>query len=87
MATKMKMLKLLQEMRGFNEMSRLQPAPKPSPLYLMQLRARMAEAHRSKRRLVIRIDLKDVATIPTPVKITHITPNLTLNATASATAA
>ncbi len=75
MATKMKMLKLLQEIRGFSEMTRVHPAPKPSALYLVQLRNRMADAHRpTKRRLAIRIDLKDVATLPSPVKITYLTP-------------
>ncbi|HLP77640.1 MAG TPA: hypothetical protein VK327_12070 [Candidatus Paceibacterota bacterium] len=66
------MLKLLQEMRGFSELNRLQPAAKPSPLFLMQVRNRNAEMRRPKQRLVITIDLQDVATIPTPVKITHL---------------
>lgn len=72
MATKMNMLKLLQEMRGFSEMSRLQPLPKPSALYLMQLRTR--EASRAKRRLEIAFDLQDIATLPTPVLIKHVAP-------------
>jgi hypothetical protein len=73
MATKMKMLKLLQEKGAFSELNRLQPSPKPSTLFLIQLRNRMAAARRPKRRLVIQIDLKDIVTLPTPVKITHIT--------------
>ncbi|MBC8097564.1 MAG: hypothetical protein H7Y43_17300 [Akkermansiaceae bacterium] len=68
------MLKLLQEIRGFSDMNRLQHAPKPSALYLVQLRKRMAEAHRPRRRLVIRVELKDAMMFPTPVKITHLTP-------------
>jgi hypothetical protein len=75
MATKIKMLKLLQEMRGFSELRRLQPAPKNSALYLMQLRTRIAEAHRPRRRMVITIDLQDVATLPTAVKIKHLKPH------------
>jgi hypothetical protein len=70
MATKMNMMKLLQEIRGFSEMDRLQPTPKPSALYLMQLR--MRPANRPKQRLEISFDLKDIATLPTPVKITHL---------------
>ncbi|HYG22700.1 MAG TPA: hypothetical protein VEH04_07960 [Verrucomicrobiae bacterium] len=69
------MLKLLQELRGFSELSRPHSSPKPSALYLMQLRR--SRAQRPKYRLVIQIDLQDVATLPTPVKITHITPNPT----------
>ena len=72
MATKVKLMKFLQEMRGFSEMSRLHPAPKPSALFLMQLRAHMRETSQSRRRLVISIDLKDTPDIPNPVKITHV---------------
>jgi hypothetical protein len=78
MATKIKLLKLLQEMRGFAEFGRRHPTPKPSsPLYLLQLRSHLAETSRARHRLVITIDLKDSETtnIPHPVKITHLPPS------------
>jgi hypothetical protein len=74
MATKVKMMKFLQEVRGFAEMGRLAPPPKPAALFLMQLRAHVRETSTSRRRLVISIDLKDNPDIPDPVKITHVTP-------------
>lgn len=75
MATKIKFLKLLQEMHAFAEMKRPRPAPKPTPLYLMQLRAHMAATSRPKRRLLVSIDLKDTADLPHPVRITHVKPD------------
>jgi len=71
MATKIKLMKLLQEMRGFAEFGRRHFAPRPSALYLIQLRSHVAETSRTKRRLVISVDLKDHPDIPHPVKITH----------------
>jgi hypothetical protein len=72
MATKIKIMKMLQEIRGFSELGRLQPAPKPSALFLMQLRTRRAEAQRPRRQIEIAFDLRDIATLPTPVQITHV---------------
>ena len=86
MATKVKMLKLLQEMRGLSELSRLQSAPKRSALYLMQLRTHAARTARPKRRLVIQIDLRDTCELPDPVKITFL-PSSTVPAQVTAQAA
>ncbi len=74
MATRMNMLKLLQEMRGFSELSRLPLTPKPPALFLMQLRNKRAESQRPRHRLVIQIDLQDQMEMPMPVKITHVAP-------------
>ena len=76
MATKIKFMKLLQEMRGLAELNRRHPTPKPSALYLLQLRTHMAETSQSRRRLIVSIDLKDSLDLPDPVKINHITPDL-----------
>jgi hypothetical protein len=73
MATKIKLMKLLQEMRGLAELNRRHPAPRPSALYLLQLRSHMAEASQSRRRLLVQIDLKDAIDLPHPVKINHVT--------------
>ena len=75
MATKIKLLKLLQEMRAFSEMTRQNPAPRNSPLYLLQLRSHLAETSRPKGRLMVSIDLKDSLDMPHPVRITHIKPD------------
>ena len=76
MATKVKLMKFLQEIRGLSEMCRRLPAPKPSALYLMQLRTHMVEASHARRKLIVTIDLKDCATPPHPVKINYIKPTL-----------
>jgi hypothetical protein len=72
MATKVKLMKFLQEIRGLVEISRRHPTPRPTALFLMQLRSHMMDTNRSKRRLLITIDLKDREDIPNPVKITHV---------------
>lgn len=74
MATKIKLMKLLQEMRGLSEMRRWHRAPKPAALYLMQLRTHVAETSNARRRLVISIDLKDTAAVPDSVTIRHTSP-------------
>ena len=73
MATKIKMLKFLQEQTAFTELNR-RPATKPSALYLMQLREHMLQTSVPKRRLVIHIDPKLNPTEPHPVKILHVKP-------------
>ena len=70
MATKMKMLKFLQERTGFAEMTR-RPA-KPSALYLMQLREHVFQTSIPRRRLIVRIDPKQNPGVPHPVKILHV---------------
>jgi hypothetical protein len=75
MATKVKLMKFLQEVRGLSEMTRRHLTPKPSALFLMQLRYHMTEASQTKRRLSIAIDMKDTA-FPHPVKITYLNPTL-----------
>ena len=76
MATKIKLMKLLQEMRGFSELGRRPSANRPSSLYLLQLRSHLTETSRSKRRLVVSVDLRDTTDFPHPVKINYIKPTL-----------
>ena len=73
MATRIKMLKLLQERNGFEELNR-RPSPKPSALYLMQLREHLFHTTQPRRRLIIRIDPKQNPLFPDPVKILHLKP-------------
>ena len=74
MATRIKLMKLLQEMHAFAEMGRRRPSAKPAPLFLLQLRSHMAETSRARRRLVVRVDLTDSLDLPHPVRISHIKP-------------
>jgi len=76
MATKIKLMKLLQEMRGFSEFGRRPSAPRPSSLYLLQLRSHLAETSKSKRRLIVTVDMKDSTNFPHPVKINYLKPTL-----------
>ena len=75
MATKINLMKLLQEMNAFAELGHRHPTPRPSPLFLVQLRTHLAETSRSRRRLVVSVDLKDSLDIPHPVTINHIKPD------------
>lgn len=72
MATKIKMMKLLQELRGMAEITNRRPQPKSPGIFLMQLRAHVTSATLPRRRLVIPVELKDRPDIPSPVKITHL---------------
>ena len=72
MATKDKLMKLLQEVRGLAEITRRHPAPKASPLFLMQLRSHLNNSCRPRYRLNIAMDHGETAHFPHPVKITHL---------------
>ena len=71
MATKIKMLKLLQEADALAEIDRRPPKP---ALYAMHMRARNFQASLPRRRLPIRIDPMDY-TLPNPVKIILLKPD------------
>ena len=75
MATKIKLMKLLQEMHAFAEIGKRHPMPKSSPLFLLQLRSHMAETSRPKRRLIVSMDLKESLDLPHPVRITYVKPD------------
>lgn len=71
MATRIKMMKLLQEMRGIAEFTNRHPPARTPGLFLLQLRASVAQSAVPKRRLVISVAMKDQPDIPHPVRITH----------------
>jgi hypothetical protein len=65
-------MKMLQEIRGFAQITNRRPQVKPPGLFLMQLRS---QAHRNglpRQKLIIPITLQDPPDIPHPVKITHL---------------
>jgi len=66
------MLKLLQEIRGFAEMANRRPPPRATGLVLMQLRSHLTQTRLPPRRRSIVVDVKDLADIPHPIKITHL---------------
>ena len=70
---KVKLIKLLQDIREINYVPNRRMPPKPTVLYLMQLRTHVAEASSSKRKLVIPVELTNGQDIHAmPVKITHV---------------
>jgi hypothetical protein len=74
MATKMKLLKMLQEVKGLAQITNRRPAPRPPLLYLMQLRSQTVQPDLPKRRLAIEKG-KDTGLVPLPIKINHIRPD------------
>ena len=73
MATKMKLLKMLQEVKGMAQVTNRRPAPRPPLIYLMQLRSQNAVAQQPRRRLAIE-KATDASHVPLPIKINHIHP-------------
>jgi hypothetical protein len=76
MATKVRMMKLLQEIKGLAQLSSRRPVPKASGLFLLQMRQHMASATHPRRKLVIPVDLQNLPDIPNPVKITHVNKDI-----------
>jgi hypothetical protein len=72
MADKIRILKLLQEIRGFAELSNRRPQPRSPGLVLTQMRSHMLQGVLPKRRLSIRIATKDRTDIPYEVRINHL---------------
>ncbi len=74
MATKVRMLKLLQELRGFAAIANRQPQPRSPALLLAQMRPPVIQAVLPRRRLSITMVQPDNSDIPHPVKINHSKP-------------
>jgi len=74
MATKMKLLKMLQEVKGLAQITNRRPAPRPPMLFLMQLRANANQPSLPRRRLAIEKG-KETGHLPLPIKIHHIRPD------------
>jgi len=72
MATKDKLMRLLQEVSSLAEMKRTQTIPKHSPLFLVQLRSHINSINQSRRRLSITADNSEIANFPHPVPITFL---------------
>ena len=72
MAAKVKILKLLQEIRGFAEITNRRPQPRSPGFFMMQLRSHLAHTTLPRRKRSIAIDSQNLPDIPHPVKITHL---------------
>jgi len=70
MATKVKMMKLLQEIRGMAQINQRRPLNKPPGLFLLQLRSHFHQTSAARRKWVVPIQMHEMADIPNPVKIT-----------------
>ena len=66
MAAKIRMLKLLQEIRGFAEIANRRPPPRSPGLVLMQMRSHVIQATLPKRRLSVQMDVQDRLDISQP---------------------
>ena len=75
MAAKIKIMKLLQEIRGFADISNRRPQPRPLGLFLVQLRSHVVQTTALRRKRTIVIQMQGQTDIPYPVKITHMPPD------------
>ncbi len=72
MANKAMLMKMMQESRGYEQITNRRPTPRPIVLYLMQLRAQHTHSHAPKQRLTIATEWAEQMHIPTPVTIKHL---------------
>ena len=72
MASKIRIMKLLQEIRGFAEIAKRCPTPRLPGLVLMQMHSHVVHATLPKRRLSVQMDVKDQLDISHPVRINHV---------------
>lgn len=72
MAAKILMMKLLQELQGFAEITQRRPQSRSPGLFMMQLRSHSSHTTLPNARRNIVIHLPEALTAPAPVKITHL---------------
>ena len=74
MATKLKLMKMVQQFQGYAQITNRRPAPRPPVLYILQMREQAAKAALPKRRLAVQSDAKDFVPTPLAIKINHVQP-------------
>jgi len=74
MAAKVRIMKLLQEIRGLAEITNRRPQPRKPGLFLIQLRSHVTHTTGVRRRQTIAVDMLERPDIPHPVKIIHLRP-------------
>jgi hypothetical protein len=72
MATRVNMMKLLQQARGMAELTGRKPQPRPLGPLLLQVRAPKWKNAGAKQKRIIRINIQDPPDIPHPVDILHL---------------
>jgi hypothetical protein len=72
MAAKVRMLKLLQEIRGFAEIVNRCPPPRSPGVFVAQMRPHLIQAAMPRRSLRVTMVERDSTHIPHPVKINHV---------------
>jgi hypothetical protein len=72
MATKVKIMKMLQEIHGLADITSRRPTPKAPGLFLIQLRSHVQQATSARRKQTIAVATLEKVDIPHPVKIRHV---------------
>jgi hypothetical protein len=75
MAAKMKMLKFVQEIRGFAEVTNRRPPPRRPGLLLTQIRVNGMQESLRRRKLNVAFDKPPQPDMPHHVKINHVKPS------------
>lgn len=65
----MRVMKLLQEIRGLAQVTQRRPHAKAPGLFLLQLRSHVNQATARRQKLVIPVQMHERPDIPNPVKI------------------
>jgi hypothetical protein len=74
MATRVNMLKLLQEVRGLMNFASRRPHPRQPGALFLAMRPLSLKSPKSPRKRIIRVSIQDPPDIPTPVKIIFLEP-------------
>lgn len=73
MASKVHLMKFLQETRGYDLVNNRRPTSRLGELFSLQMRSRAADTHHvARRKLAISIHPADVSNTPSPVRILHV---------------
>jgi hypothetical protein len=72
MATKVRLLKMFQEMRGLAQITQRHPTPRLPGLFLLQLRSHLAHTTATRAKRVIPVEVQERPDISHPVKINHV---------------
>ncbi len=72
MATRMNMLKLLQEVRGFTQFTNRPSEPRPGGPLLLEFRGPSKQRAAARRKLNIKVSMLELPDIPQPVRITYL---------------
>ena len=75
MAMKLQIMKFVEEIRGYAEITDRRPTPRPAVLCLIDLNSQAQEISVPKRRLAVSVDLELDPNNPDPVKITYVRPD------------